>query len=381
MKRLSLPPLRVVVCGAGAISSEYALEHFGPCTLTEVVAVVDLDEKKGQLLANMISSARGKKRRRGSTSCVAYSKSLNQDILAACDLVYVGTPPSSHAALTLAALAEDKHVILEKPLAASSSDGDAIVAAAEKASAKGIHVAVNIGMRYNRALQEMRRIVTAEVTQKDSHLISGSLRLNFVSWPRKWQQQEWCAGRSQGGPLREVGTHFLFAVEELFGPLSIKSIENVTEFSIDDPLASETTAKGKLYIENPGIGKKEDLLLNIELDVTTDGSRAPASGGDLYELAFHFDTSAGEEFRLVLEDFTTLSKYSMCKPVAGSTSADGETLVSDCEYGRKDVILALSAAILGNDTQLASFVTAREARRTQQVLESLLVSDGQRIDL
>ena len=38
-----------------------------------------------------------------------------------------------------------------------------------------------------------------------------------MQWPREWQTKPWCAGRAQGGLLREVGTHFLFGLCELFG--------------------------------------------------------------------------------------------------------------------------------------------------------------------
>jgi predicted dehydrogenase len=46
-------------------------------------------------------------------------------------LVYVGTPPSTHSALVCEALAAGRHVLMEKPLAASAIDADAIVSAAD----------------------------------------------------------------------------------------------------------------------------------------------------------------------------------------------------------------------------------------------------------
>ena len=72
------------------------------------------------------------------------SSSLSE-VLAAVDAVYIGTTPSSHAQLTLEALAAGKHVLLEKPLAALASDADVIVAASERAQTK---VGLNIGMLF-----------------------------------------------------------------------------------------------------------------------------------------------------------------------------------------------------------------------------------------
>lgn len=63
--------------------------------------------------------------------------------LAEADIVYIGTTPGVHAELVAVAVAAGKHVLLEKPLAASSADADAIVAATE--SGNGVFVTMDIG--------------------------------------------------------------------------------------------------------------------------------------------------------------------------------------------------------------------------------------------
>ena len=118
---------------------------------------------------------------------------------------------------------------------------------------------MNIGMRWNQALIEMRRLAVTDgalgelktgrlvrVHQADACSIAVRVAtscwhtviswyvtfmhqhaafcavytcqsLHFRQWPRAWQTQPWCAQRAQGGPLREVGTHFFFGIHELFG--------------------------------------------------------------------------------------------------------------------------------------------------------------------
>ncbi len=49
------------------------------------------------------------------------------------DAVVIATPPSTHAQLAIEALSAGKHVLVEKPLATSTADADAIIAAAERA--------------------------------------------------------------------------------------------------------------------------------------------------------------------------------------------------------------------------------------------------------
>ncbi len=56
-----------------------------------------------------------------------------QDVLPHVDAVVVTTPPSTHATLALAALAAGKHVLVEQPLATTTSDALALVDAADTA--------------------------------------------------------------------------------------------------------------------------------------------------------------------------------------------------------------------------------------------------------
>lgn len=48
---------RVIVVGAGSISREYALQHFGPPTNTRVVAIVDSNIDRAKELASDVGSA------------------------------------------------------------------------------------------------------------------------------------------------------------------------------------------------------------------------------------------------------------------------------------------------------------------------------------
>lgn len=252
--------LRVAVVGAGSISREMALHHFASCARTRVTAVVDLDAERARALASDVgsvlagaavvnSSGRGYSaapaEQRGEP--VLHATELSAAVFAACDVVYIGTTPASHAALVVAALEAGKHVLLEKPLAASAADADRIVAAAEEAcSVRGIHLAMDIGMRWNAALHEMRRL--AVETQALGALRGGRLQLHFQQWPRAWQTQLWCAQRAQGGALREVGTHFLFGLMELFGHECVERVRCTVHYPADDEKAAEVAAEGTLLL-------------------------------------------------------------------------------------------------------------------------------------
>ena len=64
-------------------------------------------------------------------------------------------------------------------------DADAIVSAAEKAQGKGQVAGMDIGMRWNPALHELRRLAVVEGNLGE--LKSARLTLAFKQWPREWQ--------------------------------------------------------------------------------------------------------------------------------------------------------------------------------------------------
>ena len=158
-------PLRVCVVGAGSISREFALYHFGAITHTVVTSIVDLDEERARRLAADVGSVQAGaavvNTNPGSAYSAGAATSAGTPVLSAtklapcldsCDIVYVGTTPNSHATLVLEALEAGKSVLLEKPLAATPQDADAIVAAAEEAAQHGQVLGMDIGMRWNPAL-------------------------------------------------------------------------------------------------------------------------------------------------------------------------------------------------------------------------------------
>ena len=108
---------------------------------------------------------------------------------------------------------------MEKPLAASAEDADAIVAAAD--GSKQL-VGMDIGMRWNPALAALRQEVASGSL---GNLTAARLTMHYKQWPREWQVQEWCAGRAEGGPLREVGTHYFFGIMEIFGHGCVRRVQ------------------------------------------------------------------------------------------------------------------------------------------------------------
>jgi predicted dehydrogenase len=159
----------------------------------------------------------------------------------------------------------------------------------------GSVVGMNIGMRWNPALHELRRRLALGGGAKCAlgDLVRAELRMHYRRWPREWQRQPWCAARAEGGPLREVGTHFFFGLMELFGHGCVRRVRCTVTYP-DGPggSAAESSAEGVMEL-------RSGLL--VGLSMRTD---LAAATKDVYEL--EVEGTTGET--LVLEDFARLRR-------------------------------------------------------------------------
>ncbi|MEM8596702.1 MAG: Gfo/Idh/MocA family oxidoreductase [Pseudomonadota bacterium] len=138
----------------------------------------------------------------------------------ATDCVYIGTPPASHGAYVRAALAAGKAVFCEKPLGIDLAESRALAAAV---ASSGVPAAINLSLAAARPTAMM-----AEALEDGSlGTVQGlDIRLRFRAWPRPFQANAgWLGERAEGGFLREVGTHFLYLAERLFGPARLLSAD------------------------------------------------------------------------------------------------------------------------------------------------------------
>lgn len=72
------------------------------------------------------------------------------------DLVYIATPNQFHTEHTLAALEQHKQVLVEKPMALTLAEADAMIRAAER---NGVHLGVNVKHSFEPRIRKIREIV------------------------------------------------------------------------------------------------------------------------------------------------------------------------------------------------------------------------------
>ncbi|PYI64973.1 oxidoreductase [Arthrobacter livingstonensis] len=128
------------------------------------------------------------------------------------DLVVVATPPATHIALAQAALEAGSAVVVDKPFAVTSAEGEALIAQAKE---KGLVLTTYQNRRWDGEYLTLKKLLA------DGAL--GQVR-RFESRLERWQPgiaKEWKAQATPadgGGILYDLGTHLIDQALQLFGP-------------------------------------------------------------------------------------------------------------------------------------------------------------------
>ncbi|MFO8115560.1 MAG: Gfo/Idh/MocA family oxidoreductase [Halorubrum sp.] len=296
----------------------------------ELAAACDLDADRAASLAAEY----------GTASTATTTDHATLAARAGLDAVYVGVPPLAHEAVVADALDAGRHVICEKPVAADAEAGRRMTALAAE---RDLATAVNLPFRYTPGFVRLRELVAAGAIGDPRRV---KLRFRFPQWPREWQDVAWLESREQGGPLREVGTHFLFGVQELFGPV--------------DSVSADVGYAGPEAYENDVVGT----------------FRAGGVRGTIDLLCDH----EGEEENAiaVVGDDGSLSLTEWHRLVRDIGRETETTLVDERGDTTAALLTEFADAMDGDGGDLVSF---GEATRVQTVLDAIHASDGDRLSL
>lgn len=132
------------------------------------------------------------------------------------DAVVIATPPRTHLPMTLAAIAQGKHVFCEKPLGCTPDESLQMARAAEKAG-----VANMVGFNYIRtpASQLAHEIIASGEIGEVIHVAAEHAEdyLHAAERPASWRTRESTA--TPAGALADVGAHVINACLRLAGPI------------------------------------------------------------------------------------------------------------------------------------------------------------------
>jgi len=192
-----LKKVRYAVVGAGWISQEAFMPSLAQSGNSELAAIVSGNAANARKLADFYGID-------GIYDYGAYDEMLARDDI---DAVYIALPNGMHAEYTIRAARAGKHALVEKPLATTVAECEAMIAAADAA---GVWL-----MTAYRLHSEPGTIAILEKIRRgeigDPRIFSSVFTFNIAAGNHRLDPHHW------GGPLQDIGVYCVNAVRHVFG--------------------------------------------------------------------------------------------------------------------------------------------------------------------
>jgi predicted dehydrogenase len=226
------PPIRVGLIGAGSIARAHAIAYTSARTYcgpdvpdVRLVRVADADAAVAKAAAERLGFE-------------AWTADWEEVVASPdVDLVSIAAPNFLHAPMAIAAAAAGKHVLCEKPLAATAAEGERMYRAA---AAAGIVHAVNFNYRKVPAVRFIARLLR-EGRIGDIRQLRGVFLQdwgNDARLPRSWK---FAAAGAGAGALAGVGSHEIDLARHLVGELARVAATTATWIA-ERPVATTSRA-------------------------------------------------------------------------------------------------------------------------------------------
>ena len=234
--------VRVALIGCGKITERLALPQLTRCPGAEVAALVDLDRRAAERLAAQF----------GLASCPIWTdwKAMLRE--ADVDGVAINVPNVLHAEVAIAALQAGKHVLVEKPIALTLAEADAMIEAA--GSRKRI-LMVEQTQRFDPAHEVAQELLRGgslgAVTQLRGRIGHAGPEY-WAGSPASWLIDP---KQSGGGALIDVGIHIV----DLLRWLSGKSVRRICcqAKTLEKRMSVEDNASALLEFADGALGSFE----------------------------------------------------------------------------------------------------------------------------
>ena len=255
---------KIGVVGAGAIGDSHksAIEKHPECVMT---AVCDLNEEKAKILAEGTDAK----------IYTDYKEMIEKEEL---DIVILNLPHFLHKEVSIYCLDKGKHVLVEKPMACSVEECDAMIESSKRNNKK---LGVGHVQRFNIAVNTVKRIIRNEELGKLCR-ISHTRNTDYFTNRPKWFLNKAQAG---GGILMNYGAH---AMDKIFTITGLKAEEVLgfgNNFVTDDDIEGGAQVliklEGGVSASLTFCGEKS-FYTHEHIYYCTNGAVKIVSGGDVY---------------------------------------------------------------------------------------------------
>ena len=201
--------IKVAIIGAGAIANTHIEGFLKFKDKCQIVAVSDLYMEKAREKVNRYKL--------NATVFEDYKKLLVETEI---DLAVVLTPPFAHSETTIAALNAGVNVLLEKPMATSLKECDAMIAAAKKNAKLVSVVAQN---RYKTPMMKLKSVLDSELAGKILHAQVDSFWWRGENYYDLWWRGTW--EKEGGGCTMNHAVHHIDLFQWMMGmPSEVQAV-------------------------------------------------------------------------------------------------------------------------------------------------------------
>ncbi len=216
---------RIAFVGCGGIADHY-LNVYRDLEWIEVVTCVDAVPERARQAAEIIGKGAHAKRTPRWTDGIA--DALGADV----DTVIINTPNHLHRTQAVAALEAGKNVLLQKPVAATLIDADAILDAAQHAARRGTISGLYLSYFDQPLMHDLRDMIRSGWFGDIAHLYARLMHRGGLVWSQQIRdeqqhgQQNWRASVAQtgGGCFIQLAVHYI----HLFAWMMDASVVRVT---------------------------------------------------------------------------------------------------------------------------------------------------------
>ncbi|MEZ5826778.1 MAG: Gfo/Idh/MocA family oxidoreductase [Geminicoccaceae bacterium] len=262
--------IRYAVVGAGWISQEAFMPSVAATGNSVMTAIVSGSPEKARKLASFHGIEHV-------VDYAGYDDLLAGDIV---DAVYVALPNSMHADYTIRAARAGKHVIVEKPLAPSIAECEAMIEAANTAGVK-LMTAYRLHNEPG-TVDAIERVRAGEIG--DPRLFSSILSFTANEGNHRLEAAHW------GGPLQDVGVYCLNAARHLFGCEPIEAHAVRSHGVEGDPRFAEVEESIAVILRFPQ-GRLAQFLASFGGDSRDSCTVVGTKGSLSLHPAFKFETA------------------------------------------------------------------------------------------
>jgi len=175
------------------------------------------------------------------------------------DIISVLTHSGAHAENTIDLAQYGKHIVVEKPMALTLDDADAMIRACDLA---GVRLFVVKQNRYNKAVQELRKALEADRFGK---LITGDVRVRWCRTQEYYDRDPWRGTwADDGGVFSNQASHHVDLLEWMLGePESVYATAKTALVDIE----VEDTGAAIIKFKNGAIGVVQATTASRPIDL------------------------------------------------------------------------------------------------------------------